>query len=163
MKKRSLVVFLASALICTAVPQISPIPTDVIVAEAHSGRTDANGGHKDNKNKSGLGSYHYHCGGYSPHLHENGECPYSSTASTTSSSSSSTSSTSTSTASSVSSTDDTIKQVQQALNDKGYDCGVADGIMGEKTKNAVEQFQKDNGLTIDGIIGKQVKDALGIA
>lgn len=31
---------------------------------SHSGRTDANGGHKDNQNKSGLGSYHYHCGGY---------------------------------------------------------------------------------------------------
>lgn len=45
---------------------------------AHSGRTDANGGHKDNKNKSGLGSYHYHCGGHPAHLHTNGICPYSS-------------------------------------------------------------------------------------
>lgn len=43
---------------------------------AHSGRTDANGGHKDNKNKSGLGSYHYHCGGHPAHLHTNGVCPY---------------------------------------------------------------------------------------
>lgn len=46
---------------------------------AHSGRTDSNGGHKDNQNKSGLGSYHYHCGGYSAHLHEGGVCPYKST------------------------------------------------------------------------------------
>ena len=45
---------------------------------AHSGRTDSNGGHRDNKNKSGLGSYHYHCGGHPAHLHENGVCPYSS-------------------------------------------------------------------------------------
>ena len=30
-------------------------------SSAHSGRTDASGGHRDNKNKSGLGSYHYHC------------------------------------------------------------------------------------------------------
>ncbi len=44
---------------------------------AHQGRTDSNGGHRDNKNKSGLGSYHYHCGGYPAHLHTNGECPYS--------------------------------------------------------------------------------------
>ena len=44
---------------------------------AHSGRTDSSGGHKDNKNKSGLGSYHYHCGGYPAHLHTNGVCPYS--------------------------------------------------------------------------------------
>lgn len=45
---------------------------------AHSGRTDSSGGHKDNKNKSGLGSYHYHCGGHPPHLHTGGVCPYSS-------------------------------------------------------------------------------------
>lgn len=43
---------------------------------AHSGRTDSSGGHHDNKNKSGLGDYHYHCGGYPAHLHENGYCPY---------------------------------------------------------------------------------------
>lgn len=45
-------------------------------AFAHSGRTDSSGGHKDNKNKSGLGSYHYHCGGYPAHLHDGGYCPY---------------------------------------------------------------------------------------
>jgi hypothetical protein len=44
---------------------------------AHSGRTDASGGHRDNKNVSGLGYYHYHCGGNPPHLHTNGVCPYS--------------------------------------------------------------------------------------
>lgn len=43
---------------------------------AHSGHTDRSGGHRDNKNKSGLGSYHYHCGGYPAHLHDNGVCPY---------------------------------------------------------------------------------------
>lgn len=43
---------------------------------AHSGRTDSSGGHHDYKNKSGLGSYHYHCGGYPAHLHSNGVCPY---------------------------------------------------------------------------------------
>lgn len=45
-------------------------------AMAHSGRTDASGGHRDNKNASGLGYYHYHCGGYPAHLHPNGVCPY---------------------------------------------------------------------------------------
>lgn len=45
---------------------------------AHQGKTDANGGHKDSKNVSGLGSYHYHCGGNPAHLHTNGVCPYSS-------------------------------------------------------------------------------------
>lgn len=52
-------------------------------AFGHSGRTDGSGGHKDNKNKSGLGSYHYHCGGNPAHLHINGVCPYSSSAKTT--------------------------------------------------------------------------------
>lgn len=47
----------------------------VIIAQAHSGRTDSQGGHRDNKNKSGLGSYHYHHG-YPAHLHTNGVCPY---------------------------------------------------------------------------------------
>lgn len=40
----------------------------IFISFAHSGRTDASGGHRDNKNKSGLGSYHYHCGGYPAHL-----------------------------------------------------------------------------------------------
>lgn len=72
---------------------------------SHSGRTDANGGHKDNQNKSGLGSYHYHCGGNPAHLHPNGVCPYSSSSqSSTSSSSSGSSSTSGSSSSSSSKT-----------------------------------------------------------
>ena len=45
---------------------------------SHSGRTDSSGGHRDNNNVSGLGSYHYHHG-YGPHLHPNGVCPYAST------------------------------------------------------------------------------------
>ncbi len=45
---------------------------------AHSGRTDSSGGHKDNQNVSGLGYYHFHCGGHPPHLHDGGVCPYAS-------------------------------------------------------------------------------------
>lgn len=70
-------------------------------AYAHSGRTDSSGGHKDNKNKSGLGSYHYHCGGHPAHLHTNGVCPYSSSSSSSKSSTSSSSSSSTKTTSTV--------------------------------------------------------------
>ncbi len=57
-----------------------------ISAFAHSGRTDSSGGHKDNKNKSGLGYYHYHCGGYPAHLHNGGVCPYKSGSSSSKSS-----------------------------------------------------------------------------
>lgn len=48
------------------------------ISFAHSGRTDSSGGHRDNKNASGLGFYHYHCGGHPAHLHTNGYCPYTS-------------------------------------------------------------------------------------
>lgn len=48
---------------------------NVTIVFAHPGRTDGSGGHKDNKNASGLGSYHYHHG-EGPHLHPNGVCPY---------------------------------------------------------------------------------------
>lgn len=46
------------------------------VSLAHQGSTDSQGGHHDYKNKSGLGDYHYHCGGYPPHLHPGGHCEY---------------------------------------------------------------------------------------
>lgn len=65
----------------TAITVILSAPFSVF---AHSGRTDSNGGHRDNKNKSGLGSYHYHCGGHPAHLHPNGVCPYSISSSNTS-------------------------------------------------------------------------------
>ena len=67
-------------------------------AYAHSGKTDSNGGHRDNENKSGLGSYHYHCGGNPAHLHTNGVCPYSSSSSSSESNDSSSSSNVTTTA-----------------------------------------------------------------
>lgn len=53
-------------------------------AFAHSGGTDANGGHHDYNNVSGLGDYHYHHG-YGAHLHENGICPYETNTSSTTS------------------------------------------------------------------------------
>lgn len=65
--RRKLTALLAAVLLLICLP---------LTAAAHSGRTDANGGHKDNKNKSGLGSYHYHCGGHPAHLHPDGVCPY---------------------------------------------------------------------------------------
>lgn len=46
----------------------------------------------------------------------------------------------------------TIKIVQNLMNVLGYDCGTADGIIGEKTKNAVKDYQKSVGMTEDGIV-----------
>jgi len=87
MKLKKIAVSLLSALVISTTTVT--IMTPPLTTEAHSGRTDSNGGHKDNKNKSGLGSYHYHCGGHPAHLHPNGVCPYDNSSYDTSSSSSS--------------------------------------------------------------------------
>lgn len=56
-----------------------------------------------------------------------------------------------------------VKQIQTALRDRGYFTSNIDGIFGTLTKNAVMNFQRDNGLTVDGIAGKNTLAALGIA
>lgn len=135
-------------------------------ALTHSGRTDSSGGHKDNKNKSGLGSYHYHCNGNPPHLHKDGKCPYSSSTTSTSSTTSKTSTSSTKKATTTSTSTSTkkaeIKKVQEKLNELGYECGTPDGVAGKKTTAAIKKFQKDNGLAADGVAGSKTKKALGI-
>ncbi len=55
-----------------------------------------------------------------------------------------------------------VRKIQTALRDKGYFTSEIDGIYGTKTKKAVEKFQKDKGLTVDGIAGKNTLKALGI-
>ena len=87
MKLKKLAVILISAV--TISTTTVTIATPPLTTEAHSGRTDKYGGHKDNKTKSGLGSYHYHCGGHPAHLHPNGLCPYDSSSSYDTSSSTS--------------------------------------------------------------------------
>ena len=53
------------------------------------------------------------------------------------------------------STGETVKALQSALIQKGYDCGAsgADGIFGKNTEAALKRFQQDHGLTADGICG----------
>ncbi len=46
-----------------------------------------------------------------------------------------------------------IMEIQALLKKIGYNPGPIDGVFGTKTKLAVKQFQKENGLTSDGIIG----------
>lgn len=55
-----------------------------------------------------------------------------------------------------------VKSIQQELKAQGYYAGNIDGIFGTATKNAVMSFQRDNGLTVDGIAGKNTLKALGI-
>ena len=57
---------------------------------------------------------------------------------------------------------DTVREIQKALKYNGYYNGEIDGIFGENTKAAVKNFQRDSGLTADGIVGDKTMKALGI-
>lgn len=46
-----------------------------------------------------------------------------------------------------------VQELQTFLNNNGYSVGYADGIFGQKTKTGVINFQKQSGLTADGIVG----------
>ena len=41
---------------------------------------------------------------------------------------------------------------QRNLNELGYDPGPLDGVMGSKTRAAIEDFQQSNGLPVDGVV-----------
>ncbi|WP_234410190.1 peptidoglycan-binding domain-containing protein [Xanthomonas fragariae] len=61
-----------------------------------------------------------------------------------------------------------IKQLQSQLAQLGYQGRDgrplhADGDFGANTKHAVEQFQREHGLHVDGVVGRQTHAALGQA
>lgn len=60
------------------------------------------------------------------------------------------------------STGSEVKAIQQALKKQGLYNGNIDGIYGEGTRRGVVQFQKNCGLTADGIAGKKTLLYLGI-
>jgi localization factor PodJL len=49
-----------------------------------------------------------------------------------------------------------IMTVQEILNKNGYEAGSADGMMGGKTRAAIAQFQKDNGMEPTGEIDEKL-------
>ncbi len=54
------------------------------------------------------------------------------------------------------------KQIQQKLKDLGYYKGNIDGILGPQSISAIKAFQKDYGLVVDGIVGQNTLQALGL-
>ena len=48
-----------------------------------------------------------------------------------------------------------VKTLQEMLIGAGYDCGKtgADGICGKNTVSAIRAYQRDHGLSVDGIAG----------
>ncbi len=57
----------------------------------------------------------------------------------------------------------TNKSVQSKLKDLGYYTGNIDGIYGPLTRSAVINFQRDYGLSVDGIVGPETLGALGVS
>ncbi len=54
-----------------------------------------------------------------------------------------------------------VVNLQRDLYDAGYtSVGNADGKFGDKTRTAVKNFQRNNSLTADGIVGDKTKKAL---
>lgn len=46
-----------------------------------------------------------------------------------------------------------VKKIQILLSNIGYDL-IADGVFGDMTLNAVKDFQRKNGLEVDGVVGE---------
>jgi len=55
-----------------------------------------------------------------------------------------------------------VKAVQQALKDKGHDPGPIDGKMGAKTKAALKDFQKAQGIKESGRLDNDTMSKLGV-
>ena len=53
-----------------------------------------------------------------------------------------------------------VKQIQMNLKFLNYYYDKIDGIKGNNTINAIKNFQRDNGLSVDGIYGTQTEGAL---
>ena len=56
--------------------------------------------------------------------------------------------------------DDVILTYQQRLFELGYLTCLPDGIFGKHTQSAVRRFQEENGLVVDGCLGKSTVDLL---
>ncbi len=53
-----------------------------------------------------------------------------------------------------------VERLQKDLSAKGYQVSV-DGNFDETTENAVKAFQKDNNITVDGVVGAETGPKLG--
>ncbi len=51
-------------------------------------------------------------------------------------------------------------EIQTALKNAGFYSGSVDGKIGPKTKKAIEEFQKANGLKADGKVGPKTWEAM---
>lgn len=55
---------------------------------------------------------------------------------------------------------DDVRELQRRLNQLGFDAGPEDGIFGPLARAAVEEFQRNVGLEVDGIVGHETIEGL---
>lgn len=55
------------------------------------------------------------------------------------------------------------RDLQEKLTLLGYDPGAIDGAMGPKTRAAIKNFQRDSGLSADGVVGSRTRVAMEAA
>jgi len=53
------------------------------------------------------------------------------------------------------------EDIQIALKNAGFYDGEIDGQIGTKTRNAIKEFQKQNDLEVDGVVGRNTWEVLG--
>jgi len=53
-----------------------------------------------------------------------------------------------------------VTDLQHKLTQLGYSIGTADGIFGSKTEAEIQRFQKDRGISVDGLAGTQTINEL---
>ena len=54
------------------------------------------------------------------------------------------------------------KDIEQALQDKGFEPGSVDGVIDSQTQSALSQFQRDNNLPTTGTVDEQTAKQLGV-
>jgi len=59
-------------------------------------------------------------------------------------------------------TSEEISTVQKSLNDKGYDAGPVDGVLGSRTRASIRQYQAAEKLTVTGRLDAQTAGKLGV-
>lgn len=56
----------------------------------------------------------------------------------------------------------TVKIVQTALNEEGFDCGTPDGKAGAKTTEALKAYQTSKGINVNGVITDELLETMGV-
>lgn len=53
-----------------------------------------------------------------------------------------------------------VQEIQRHLGARGYEPGPADGRLGERTRQAIEKFQRDHGIAVDGRASGELLESL---